>query len=185
MEPYLDQYQTPVSIRHLWWFGDGPQFYEGITAGGFAKSLFDKSVWNVWRNYFVWRQTPWEPPPDDTLVYIPKTLATGGGTVYSSRLRPSQPSAIAPESQTVIGAGQLNAPTDVTVDAAGNIYVSDSKNNRIQVFGSDGKLLRTLQPSGDDAFAEPWSVAVGSGRQHLRLRYLALRGHRARRQVRR
>ena len=76
MEPYLDQYQPPISIRHLWWFGDGPQYYEGITAGGFAKDLFDPSVWNVWRNYFVWRQVPWAPPPDDALLYIPKQLAT-------------------------------------------------------------------------------------------------------------
>ena len=161
MEPYLDQYEAPVSIRHLWWFGDGPQYYQGITAGGFVKSLFDKSVWNVWRNYFVWRKVPWQPPPDDTLVYIPKELATEGGTALTPP--PSIPTVtIAPASQAVIGAGQLNEPTDVTLDAAGNVYVSDGKNNRIQVFGSDGQVLRTLQPSGDNALNEPWSVAVGA-----------------------
>ncbi|HUS81951.1 MAG TPA: NHL repeat-containing protein, partial [Dehalococcoidia bacterium] len=160
MEPYLDEYNTPVPIRHLWWFGDGPQFYEGITAGGFAKSLFDKSAWNVWRNYFVWRQTPWQQPPDDTLVYIPKTLATAGGAALKPP--PAIPTVtVAATDRVTIGAGQLNLPTDVTVDAAGNIYVSDGKNNRIQIFGSDGSLLRTLQPSGDEAFHEPWSVALG------------------------
>jgi uncharacterized protein (TIGR03663 family) len=161
MEPYLDQYYAPVSIRHLWWFGDGPQYYQGITAGGFVKDLFDKSVWNVWRNYFVWRKVPWQPPPNDTLVYIPKQLATAGGATLKPP--PSIPTVtIAPANQTVIGAGQLNEPTDVTLDAAGNIYVSDGRNNRIQEFGSDGKAIRTLQPSGDKSFSEPWSVAVGA-----------------------
>ncbi len=80
MEPYLDQYYDPTSIRHLWWFGDGPQYYQGITASIFAKDLFDTSVWNVWRNYFVWRNVPWQPPPDDALVYIPRQYATGAAT---------------------------------------------------------------------------------------------------------
>ena len=161
MEPYLDQYQAPASIRHLWWFGDGPQYYQGMTSSGFVKSLFDKSVWNVWRNYFVWRKVPWTPPPDDALVYMPKELATAGGGQLKAP-EPIPTVTIAPASQTVIGAGQLDAPTDVTVDAAGNVYVSDSKNNRIQVFGGDGNLLRTLQPSDDKAFKEPWSVALGT-----------------------
>ena len=161
MEPYLDQYYAPVPIRHLWWFGDGPQYYEGITAGGFVESLFDKSVWNVWRNYFVWRDVPWQPPPDDALVYIPKELATAGGTALTPP--PSIPTVmVAPESRTVIGEGEFNSSTDVSVDASGNIYVSDSKNNRIQVFDGSGKPLRTLQPTGGDAFVEPWSVAVGA-----------------------
>ncbi len=163
MDPYLDDYNPPISIRHLWWFGDGPQYYEGITATGFAKSLFDPSVWNVWRNYFVWRNTPWAPPPDDTLLYIPKTLATTGSTPVKAVTIPTV--TVPPASEFTIGSqgsgnGQLDEPTDVSIDAAGNIYVSEGKNNRIQVFDKDGKSLRTFQPSGDDALKEPWSVAV-------------------------
>jgi predicted membrane-bound mannosyltransferase/DNA-binding beta-propeller fold protein YncE len=161
MDPYLDQYQDPVPIRHLWWFGDGPQFYEGVTAGGFIKDLHDPSVWNVWRNYFVWREVPWAPPPDDALVYIPKQLATTGGAPLTPP--PPIPTVSVPAaSVTTIGDGQLEEPTDVTVDASGNVYVSDSKNNRVQIFGSDGKLLRTLQPTDANAWNQPWSVAVGA-----------------------
>jgi sugar lactone lactonase YvrE len=150
MEPYLDQYQAPVSIRHLWWFGDGPQFYQGVNLGDFAKSLFDKGDWNVWRNYFVWRQVPWAPPPNDVLVYLPNTIAVEGGTALTPP--PSIPTVtIGAADQAIIGAGKLNEPTDVTLDAGGNIYVSDGKSNSIQIFSSDGALLRTLQPSGDDA----------------------------------
>jgi len=160
MEPYLDQYQPPVSIRHLWWFGDGPQFYEGVTAGSFVKSLLDKDEWNVWRNYFVWREVPWTQPSNDTLVYMPKELATAGGQQLKAP-EPIPTVSIAPADQVVIGEGDLEAPTDVTVDASGEVYVSDSKNNRVQLFGTDGKLLRTIQPPEDKALKEPWSVALG------------------------
>jgi DNA-binding beta-propeller fold protein YncE len=34
------------------------------------------------------------------------------------------------------GDGQFNNPAGVAVDASGNVYVADTDNNRIQVFGS-------------------------------------------------
>ncbi|HEY8109672.1 MAG TPA: 6-bladed beta-propeller, partial [Candidatus Nitrosotenuis sp.] len=36
------------------------------------------------------------------------------------------------------GNGQLNAPEDTAIDSAGNIYVADTANNRIQKFNSAG-----------------------------------------------
>ncbi len=165
MDPYVDEYQIPMPVRHLWWFGDGPQYYDGITSGGFVKDLFDPSVWNVWRNYFVWRNTPWAPPPDDSLLYIPKSLATATSKPVPAVTIPTV--TVPPASQLVIGSegsgnGQLNEPTDVSVDQAGNVYVSDGKNNRIDVFDKDGKPLRTFQPTGDAALNEPWGVAVAA-----------------------
>lgn len=41
-----------------------------------------------------------------------------------------------------VHAGFFNYPTDVTTDARGNIYVADGYNDRIQVFGADGRFLR-------------------------------------------
>ncbi|MGD0114938.1 MAG: flippase activity-associated protein Agl23 [Dehalococcoidia bacterium] len=165
MEPYLDEYQDPIPVRHLWWFGDGPQYYDGLTSGGFIKDLVDPSVWNVWRNYFVWRQAPWAPPPDDSLLYLPKAanIATSASKPVPAVTIPTV--TVPPASQLVIGSsgsanGQLNEPTDVSVDQAGNVYVSDGKNNRIEVFDKNGKFLRAFQPSGDAALNEPWGVAV-------------------------
>ncbi len=40
--------------------------------------------------------------------------------------------------------GEFNTPHSITADAQGNIYVADRFNRRIQVFDSDGKLLRTM-----------------------------------------
>ena len=43
------------------------------------------------------------------------------------------------------GPGQLNVPHSIASDAAGNIYVADRGNNRIQVFDGDGKVLRQIK----------------------------------------
>ena len=40
--------------------------------------------------------------------------------------------------------GQLNTPHSIAVDAAGNVYVADRGNRRIQVFDGNGKFLRQI-----------------------------------------
>jgi sugar lactone lactonase YvrE len=40
--------------------------------------------------------------------------------------------------------GELHTPHSIAADAAGNIYVADRFNRRIQVFDSNGKLLRIM-----------------------------------------
>lgn len=57
------------------------------------------------------------------------------------------------------GPAQMQYPNGVWADARGTIYVSDTNNNRIHVFGADGELVQTLHPplnnpralAGDDA----------------------------------
>ena len=62
------------------------------------------------------------------------------------------------------GAGNLTGPEDITLDAAGNIYVSDRLNHRIQKFDPDGNLLAifggTLGTEGHGLFASPLGLAV-------------------------
>lgn len=43
------------------------------------------------------------------------------------------------------GPGQLNTPHSIAADAKGNIYVADRGNVRIQVFDTEGKLLRQIK----------------------------------------
>ncbi len=56
--------------------------------------------------------------------------------------------------------GQLNLPTAVAVDGQGRIYVTESGNNRVQVFSSRGKSLKVLAPGGENALKHPFGLAV-------------------------
>ena len=60
--------------------------------------------------------------------------------------------------------GQFIFPTYACVDGAGNLYVSDSFNGRVQKFDPDGKYLMTYGQRGDawGSFDKPKGVAVDS-----------------------
>ncbi len=62
------------------------------------------------------------------------------------------------------GDGELSAPQGAAVDSAGNVYVADAGNSRIQKFDSTGDFVTKWgsQGSGDDQFTSPRSVAVDS-----------------------
>ena len=55
------------------------------------------------------------------------------------------------------GPGQLNTPHSIATDAAGNVYVADRGNRRIQVFDGEGRFLRqmTIDVPFDYATAAP------------------------------
>ncbi|QKJ31909.1 hypothetical protein HQ865_19780 [Mucilaginibacter mali] len=44
--------------------------------------------------------------------------------------------------------GQFNIPHGITLDGAGNVYVADRENNRIEVFGPNGKFLKQIANKG-------------------------------------
>jgi len=59
--------------------------------------------------------------------------------------------------------GQLHSPRGLAADSAGNVYVSDTSNNRIQVFGPTGTFLAKWGSEGGEPgqFSFPLGVAVG------------------------
>jgi len=60
--------------------------------------------------------------------------------------------------------GQFNYPTYVTVDPAGNVYVSDTLNSRVQKFDPEGKFVTSFGQLGTNwgEFDKPKGVAVDS-----------------------
>lgn len=82
------------------------------------------------------------------------------------------------------GPGQFNTPHSIAADAAGNIYVADRGNRRIQVFDGNGKFLRQItidvpfdyasataaigkkpaeDATGTMASGSPWAVCITPG----------------------
>ena len=60
--------------------------------------------------------------------------------------------------------GEFNFPTNLTVDARGQLYVADTLNFRIQIFNADGEFVKTFGTLGDTpgSFNRPKGVAVDS-----------------------
>jgi len=59
-------------------------------------------------------------------------------------------------------AGELSEPRGLATDARGNLYVADTKNNRVQVFDREGNPLRTFGRAGEGAgeLKEPCGLSV-------------------------
>ncbi len=80
-------------------------------------------------------------------------LGIGGGTTWTSVIAPATP----------IGSGAqaFNSPEGIALDIAGNIYVADTKNNRIQKFNSSGGYLASFTDTRDfGSFYRPSGIAV-------------------------
>lgn len=60
------------------------------------------------------------------------------------------------------GDGELNGANGISADAAGNIYVADSGNHRVQVFDNSGVFVRKwgTMGSGDNQFQSPYDIEV-------------------------
>jgi sugar lactone lactonase YvrE len=93
-------------------------------------------------------------------------LAAGLATLFASLLL-AAPAPAAFDFLTKWGSngtadGQFNSPQGVATDAAGNVYVADVVNHRIQKFSSDGNFLTKWGSfgTGDGQFNRPVGVAT-------------------------
>ncbi len=58
--------------------------------------------------------------------------------------------------------GDFSKPTNVAVDQEGLVYVTDTWNDRVEIFDPDGKFIRTWGKAGDGPgyFARPKGIAI-------------------------
>ena len=66
------------------------------------------------------------------------------------------------KNRTLTSPGDFAAPTNVAVDKDGNLYVTDTLNDRVEVFDADGAFIRTWGKNGDGPgyFTRPKGIAV-------------------------
>jgi DNA-binding beta-propeller fold protein YncE len=69
---------------------------------------------------------------------------------------------------TLTGPGEFSLPTNVAVDKEGNVAVTDTLNNRIELFDADGKFVSEFGKAGDGPgrFARPKGIAF-DGDDHI------------------
>jgi sugar lactone lactonase YvrE len=118
------------------------------------------------KNYLLYRQLPDPLRLDgrEMQVWVRKDLAASG----NAQAAETTGGAVKLVAQEVIASGpgaapgQLDQPRGAAIDDQGNLYVADMANNRIQVFGPDGRSLRTIGSagSGEGQFQEPRGIAV-------------------------
>ena len=63
---------------------------------------------------------------------------------------------------TLTDPGNFSLPTNVAVDSDGNLYVTDTLNNRVETFDAEGNFIGEFGKSGDGPgrFARPKGIAV-------------------------
>jgi DNA-binding beta-propeller fold protein YncE len=63
---------------------------------------------------------------------------------------------------TLTSPGDFSLPTNVAVDKEGNVYVTDTLNNRVEIFDADGGFMSEFGKGGDGParFARPKGIAI-------------------------
>jgi DNA-binding beta-propeller fold protein YncE len=63
---------------------------------------------------------------------------------------------------TLASPGDFSLPTNVAVDKSGNVYVTDTLNNRVEMFDPDGQFISEFGKAGDGPgrFARPKGIAI-------------------------
>ena len=66
------------------------------------------------------------------------------------------------KAHTLTDPGDFSKPTNVAVDKDGNLYVSDTWNDRVEIFDADGVFIRAFGKNGDGPgdFARPKGIAI-------------------------
>ena len=193
VKPYLGDRYYEFNYRLIWW---PRETYKNLNWQRIRDGLRDPvqrgQFWDVvLHRRYTTKTAQWDPIHRFS-VFVRKDVAAqvwnwgaAQGASGEAGVAPSDPYAggqrdipalqqLGVTGQPGTGPGQFNFPRAVAVDADGNVYVADSGNNRIVVFGPDGGFLREWGSTckldtgegcangGVGQFNEPWGIAVGA-----------------------
>jgi uncharacterized protein (TIGR03663 family) len=176
---YRDSYHLPQRYTLRSWF---PEDYRGIgekenlgeAIVDFGKDLGEADTWERWWGFWFHRDImPRGGIEGRVLVPIGFEDIDLKPSVGSDDT-PSRPAADL-EGRYIIGQlgvepGQMQLPLGAALDGAGNIYVVDSGNSRIQKFDPRGALLGVVGSAGNGPgqFNQPSDIAVdGAGNVYV------------------
>ena len=157
MEPFLERYHEGIPYTHMWWF---PELYKNLETREFLGDVVNGDLFDTWRRYFIDRDVKNATSTPNMIVYIPKEFSAPVIPDKPPGFRDQAPTLPA-ESVTVLARlgselGQVSQPADVAVDAAGNVYVVDTLNQRVQIIAPDGTVTSIGEPGvGIGQFANP------------------------------
>jgi uncharacterized protein (TIGR03663 family) len=154
------EYNEGIPYYHRRWF---PEDYRGIggkyTTGDFFEDVRDPDSLATWLDYWVRRTPPSRLGHVGGVAFFPKNFT-------AAPTQPVGPTVRDDGNQKVIGGagsapGQLRQPSDVALDAAGNIYVADTENNRITKYSPAGEFLAVAGGfAAEVGLTQPWSLTV-------------------------
>lgn len=153
-EVMLDSYErVPFQIRG-WWEPNRP------TVPQLVRWLFTRDAWSPLGS-------------SDAVMYVHKDLQPGmtfstvtvnpppAARGYGQNPTLLQPLAVWGRAGS--GRGEFNEPRGLATDGAGNLYVADTKNDRVQKLGPEGDVQAVWGNEGDQPgqFKDPHGIAVG------------------------
>ena len=165
------------NYRLIWWPNE--DVYRNLTLRKLWNDLRDPARRKYWWDILWFRKYPESPVQWPSVhrftLYVRKDLAArvwslGPEVAITGLELPEDEydkkrvdvAAVASFGVQGTGNGQLNDPKGLAVDGQGQVYVVDTRNHRVQVFGADGQFLRGWGSQGNAAgqFQEPWGITV-------------------------
>lgn len=165
---YVDESAySSVPYKHRWWFNET---YRGLD---FHDATIEVTRWQnleALGRFFLYRRPAANNTGSvDAVAYFPVTLSAFD-TAPGPSAEPRPPVTLA-DGRIVIGTGsgeggsapgEFRQPTGLFADSAGNLWVADGLNNRLQKFDAAGNFIEQIGSGGaaPGGLDEPWSVAV-------------------------
>jgi DNA-binding beta-propeller fold protein YncE len=133
-----------------------PPIYESPEWGEMIAGVFSPDGWRRFASFLLNRD-PHQPAPND-LFYLVAT-----GEVAERLFTTIGPFALTDRPGAGSAAGQLNRPRGIVVGPDGNIFVVDSRNARVNVYGPAGEYLHSFGSEGSSLGQFGRLSAAGGG----------------------